>query len=159
MNFELIDIFFAVIVLISALICTAKGFIKEIFGKAAWIIGVLGGLALYPTVSPYLIVYIKNKILSDITAFIILFIVIYLILKLIQALVNAIFSGQVFHGLDRSLGFFLGILEGLFVCFVIILILRIQNFYDASDLLAGSLFYKIYLFILGSNGIRSGVVA
>lgn len=159
MSFTVIDIFFAAIILVCALVGTAKGFISEIFGKAAWIIGVLGGLAFYPRVSPFLTEYLKKKIICDIGGFILVFIVLYLIIKIVQVIVNAVFSGQIFRGLDRSLGFFLGIIEGAFICAVFIMIVNFQNVFDASNLFNGSFFYKIYLAFVGHRPVAIGGAA
>ena len=42
--FNVLDIVFILIILVFSIIATAKGFVKEIFNKASWILGIILGV-------------------------------------------------------------------------------------------------------------------
>ncbi len=46
-------------------------------------------------------------------------------------------------GLDRSLGFFFGLVEGLVVIFVFVLVLTYQPWFDCSKIFEGSFIVKL----------------
>ena len=62
--------------------------------------------------------------------------------NIIKQLVAKIFSGEIMKGLDRTLGFLLGLAEGLIVVAFVMIILIVQPWYDTSGIFADSLFYK-----------------
>ncbi|MCQ2576893.1 MAG: CvpA family protein [Treponema sp.] len=156
---QLVDIFIIVIILVFGLIGTAKGFLKEIFGKASLLFSILGGLAFYPKLNPYLAPYIKNELFCNIVCFLLIFVIIFLVIMIVHAIVDRIFSGQIFKGLDRALGFLLGLVEGAFVCIVLIMLLQLCSFIDTKAIFHDSFFYKLYLSYFGSHPIRFGGIA
>lgn len=145
MTFTLTDIIILLIILIFAIIGAAKGFIKAIFGKLCWILGILGAIFFYRKLSEHMISLVHNQTVSYIICFIIIFVVIFLIVKIIQIIVEKIFGGEIMQGLDRALGFFFGLLEGFVVVFAGLFVLTIQPWFDISGFLNGSLFYTILL--------------
>ena len=52
MNFTLTDIIILLIILIIAIIGGARGFIKAVFGKLCWILGILGARIGFPIADP-----------------------------------------------------------------------------------------------------------
>ena len=45
-------------------------------------------------------------------------------------------------GLDKTLGFLLGVLEGFVVVIFVIAVLKVQQFYDCTELFENSIFFK-----------------
>ncbi len=137
-----IDICFLVIVLVFAVAALIKGFVKELFSK----VSVIGGLAAAIFFAPKLDVYvsqtISNSVLSISLSFFLIFIVVFLTLSIIQHFVSKVFEGEIMKGLDKTLGFLLGIAEGLVVVIFVIAVLKVQQFYDFSDFFKDSIFYK-----------------
>lgn len=137
-----IDICFLIVVLVFAVAALMKGFVKELFSK----ISVIGGLAVAIFFAPKLDVYvgqtITNSALSISLSFFLIFIVVFLALSIIQHFVAKIFEGEIMKGLDKTLGFLLGIAEGLVVVIFVIAVLKVQQFYDFSDIFKDSLFYR-----------------
>lgn len=143
MSISFIDTVFLVIILLLAVICMFKGFIKEVLGKGAVILGIWAAILFYKLLVPYLLKYIHLRFLAIALSFLLVFLVVYLIVMIIRAIVGAAFQGEVLKGLDRTLGFVLGALEGLAVVAVILIVLAGQPWFDVSDLLSHSFFYKI----------------
>lgn len=143
MSIALTDVIFLLIILIFAIVAAAKGFIKAIFGKLCWILGLLGAFLLYKKLMGHMTSLVHNETLSFILCFVLIFVVIFLIVKIIQTIIERIFDGEIMKGLDRSLGFFFGIVEGLVVIFVFVLILTYQPWFDCSKLFEGSWLVKM----------------
>ena len=59
---------------------------------------------------------------------------------MIQVLIKSLFSGEIMGGLDKALGFFWGLAEGLLIVGVFCVILIVQPFFDLSELLSKSFF-------------------
>ncbi|MCF0241909.1 MAG: CvpA family protein [Treponema sp.] len=146
--FNVIDIFFALLILTIGIFAAIKGFIKEIFSKASFVIAILASFVFYNVLGSLLEVTIKNKIASQIIAFFSIFIVVFLVIKLVQYLLEKIFSGEIVSGLDHSLGFFLGLAEGFAVVFLILLLLTKQPWFDVQKLLENSYLYKLFKVLL-----------
>ena len=144
MNFVLvpIDICFIVIILIFALTALAKGLVKELFSKVSLIGGLALAIIFTPTLDKYVLKTITNPAASKAVSFIIIFTAVFLVISIIQQLVAKVFSGEIMKGLDRTLGFLLGIAEGLIVVAFVMIILIVQPWYDTSEIFADSLFYK-----------------
>lgn len=137
-----VDICFLVIVIVFAVAALMKGFVEELFSK----ISVIGGLAVAIFFAPKLDVYvnqtISNSALSISFSFFLIFIVVFLTLSIIRHFVKKVFEGEIMKGLDKTLGFLLGIAEGLVVVIFVIAVLKIQKFYDFSEIFKDSLFYR-----------------
>ena len=143
MFFSLLDVIFLIIILIFAIVAAAKGFIKAIFGKLCWIFGIIGAFAFHRKLLIHMVKLVKNETISLILCFLLIFIIIFLFVKIIQTLIERLFDGEIIKGLDRSLGFFFGILEGFVVIFCIVFLLQNQPWFDCSKLFEGSLIMKM----------------
>lgn len=143
MTFSFIDVIFIIIMLLFGVICAAKGFIKEVFGKGAIVLGIWFAILFYKKLVPYVSKYIDFKFLSIAIAFLLIFLVVYLVMMIIRQLVSSIFENEIFSSLDKVLGFVFGVLEGLAIVAVILIILSGQTWFDVSKLLDSSVIYKL----------------
>lgn len=143
MNIVPIDICFILILVIFIISACVKGFVKELFGK----ISVIASLALGVVFTPKLEVYVNKSIANTAVAkaisFLLIFVVVFLIVRILQHFVEKLFAGDIMKSLDRSLAIVLGLVEGLVVCTAVLFVLLNQNFFDASGLIEGSLFYSL----------------
>lgn len=144
MEFMVIDYIFSAIILIFAVIGLAKGFIDTIFGKLSWILGLLFSFLLYDFVSQKILTGIENVVLSNILGFLIVFVVVFLIVKLIQMIFSQVFEWSPLKSLDRVLGFFFGVIEGLVIVLAIIFVLTVQPFFSVENLLNNSFYYGLF---------------
>lgn len=143
MTFNFLDIVFIVIILFIAIHGAVNGFIRELFGKAALILGILAAVMFYAKLMPYINRHIKSVFVSQILAFLLIFILVYLIIRLIQHFVGAFFSGDILRGLDRALGFFLGAAEGILLVSLVLVLLYAQPWFKVGPLVDKSFFHTV----------------
>ncbi|MDR1747931.1 MAG: CvpA family protein [Spirochaetaceae bacterium] len=144
MSYAVIDIVFALLLLFCIIRVTVKGFISEFFSKAAVILGVLGAVLFFKKLAPYAAKLLGENVFSEIVAFLLIFIGIYIIIKITQTCVGSLFKGESLSALDRALGFFLGLLEGLLVIAVCLIVIRLQPFFDPESLTHSSFFSRLF---------------
>jgi membrane protein required for colicin V production len=144
MSFAFIDVFFGVVIFFFAINAAVKGFVHELFTKAAFFLGIFCALMFRDRLSPYLEPYLKNQLFSQIAAFALIFIVVYLILRLIQHLVSKLFESDIMSGLNKALGFFFGAAEGLIIVSLLLFILHSQPWINVDSLLNDSFFERIF---------------
>lgn len=150
MSFSVLDYILFILILIFAFAALIKGFINEIFGKAAWILGILGGVLFYSQVAIYFKEKIASSALRNILAFVIIFVAVFLVLKIMGAIISKIFEMKILRSLDRALGLFFGLIEGFAIAGFILFLLSIQPFFDAKGLLDSCYLYGIYSKIISS---------
>ena len=150
MSFTVLDYIFFVIILIFALSALIKGFVNEVFGKAAFILGILGAVIFYAEAGKWFIEKIPSETLRNIVGFVLVFVVVFLVLKLVGLLISKLFEVSVLKRLDRILGFFFGVIEGSAIVGFVIFLITIQPFFDPSKLLNDSFVYSIFCKIIAS---------
>lgn len=143
MMFAFIDIVFAIIIIAFAISATVKGFVAELFGKAAFILGLVIAVMFYGELYPFIVKWISVEFFAQAIAFILLFVVTFLLVKIIQHIIASLFQSDIMSGLNRAMGFLLGIVEGMLVVAVILIFLNIQPWFDTTQLLDNSFFAKI----------------
>ncbi len=145
MTLTFIDIVFSIIVLLLAIIAAAHGFIKELFSKLAVILGIVVSVSFFGRLAPYIEQVIHNKAVATFVSFLLLFIATYLLVKIIQQLVGAAFRGEILRGLDRTLGFVFGALEGLIAVSIILILVNAQPWFPklAESVTDGSFYWKV----------------
>jgi membrane protein required for colicin V production len=151
-----IDPFFAIVMLFFAVNAAIKGLIHEVFTKAAFFLGIFGGLLFKNKLAHYFVPYTKNELIAQILSFVLIFIVVYIFLRLIQQIVAKLFENDIMSGLNKALGFFFGIAEGLVIVGFVLFLLHAQPWIDVTDLLNGSFFDSLFSSItVNSGGITS----
>ncbi|MBE6345548.1 MAG: CvpA family protein [Spirochaetaceae bacterium] len=140
MNFTIIDVFFAIIIFALAIMGSIKGFIDELFGKLAFVLGLVVAVLFYGKLYPHVEKWISVVFFAQAISFILLFIATFLLVKIIQHSVGSFFNSEIMNGLNRALGFFLGAFEGLLIVAVILIILNSQPWFDITALLKNSFF-------------------
>lgn len=151
MSFTAIDWVFSVIIVIFAISGVIKGFIDNIFGKLALILGIFFAYLFYKDVANGALKDIKNPVVGNIISFLLIFVIIFLIIKLIQMIISRIFEWSILKSLDRTLGFFFGIVEGGAVVCLIIFLLDSQPFFDITGLFGGSFYYGLVASLFASR--------
>jgi membrane protein required for colicin V production len=145
MSFAGVDIVFAIVIVILAIRAAIRGFVKELMGTAALLLGIAIAVLFSGLVAQLIEQWIGPTIWSQVIAFLALFLVVYLVMKLFEGALNRIIERIHLDQLDHALGLFLGIVEGLLIVFVLLLLIQIQPFFDKETLLAGSIFGRILL--------------
>ncbi len=148
------DIVLLVLIAFMAVRVTIAGFISEFFSKAAVIVGIIAAILLYRKLAEALRPYTGEQTFTGVAAFLLVFLAVYVLFKVIQQIVGSAFEGESLSNLDRALGFFLGIAEGLLLVMGILVILRLQPWFDAGPLLNRSVFARLFDPIL-ANTVRT----
>lgn len=147
----IVDYIFLCIILTIAIIATIKGFLGEVFSKAAFFLGIILALIFYGKLMPFMAKYVSIPFIQAILSFVAIFISVYLIIRLVQLILKKIFlSGSIMKGLDKSLGFFLGIIEGFIVIFFILFIINSIPYDNVRSILNGSIFQRIFVRIISN---------
>ena len=150
MSFEVIDIVFALLVIIAAIRGAFRGFVTEVGSMAALILGFGAAIVFYKPVALLLDRQFRPSMWNQLIAFLILFLLAYLLVKLVQRMLQNIIDRLNLDRLDTALGFFLGIAEGLLVVGVVLFIINWQPFFDPKNLLGSSFFARMLFPVLPS---------
>ncbi len=154
MSVAFIDIFFIIIIVLFSILVAIKGFVAEFFGKAAFGLAIISAVLFFDNLTPFIASLIPVPVIPIIVSFILIFSAVYIVLKFIQVITKKIFfSGPVMGGLDRSLGFILGLVEGVVICAFICVLMTIQPFLDLNSVLADSFFFAILQPLIGLEPI------
>jgi len=148
MSFTVVDWIIGGVIVIFALSGLAKGFVNNVFGKLALILAIVGACFFYDNAAQMIFSGIQNEVLRKVLGFLIVFVVVFLIVKAVQVVISKIFQLHILRSLDKTLGFFFGILEGLIFIGLIIFLLSVQPFFSVEGLFEDSFFYAFINSIL-----------
>jgi membrane protein required for colicin V production len=150
LSFEVIDIVFALLVVIAAIRGAFRGFVTEVGSMAALILGFGAAIVFNKPVALLLDKQFGPSMWNQLIAFLILFLLGYLLVKLVQRMLQNIIERLNLDRLDSALGFFLGVAEGLLVVGVALFIINWQPFFDPKSLLGSSFFARMLFPVLPS---------
>jgi len=146
-NIPVIDLIFAILIVLMAIHGYVKGFIEEIFSWAALVLAIWVAVLFYNAGAAF----IRTKIMQDVRyvpeifAFIAIFLIVMLFLKMLERVLKDLITGAKLGGANKLLGLIFGIVEGLTLTTLIVFILTIQPLFDASKIIADSIFGQILL--------------
>lgn len=150
-NMQIIDYIFLLTLFIIAISAMLKGFIGELFSKAAFFLGIILALIFYKKLMPYMAKWISIPFFQALLSFTAIFVTIYLVIRLIQLILKKIFlSGNIMKGLDKSLGFLLGIIEGFVVIFFVLFIINSIPYENIRSIVNGSIFQDIFMKVMSN---------
>ena len=148
MDLSGLDIVFLIIVVFMALRAGFRGFVREFMSMAAVILGIAIAVLFSGVASVYVQPWIGAGGWSQVVSFLGLFLIVYLLVKIFENALNRIIERINLESLDRALGFFLGIAEGLLVCFILILVMQLQPFFETGVVIADSVLAQFLLPLL-----------
>lgn len=151
MSFVTIDWIFSIIILIFAISGIIKGFIDNVFGKIAFVAGIILAYLFYKDIATSLLKDVKIPFAANVIAFLLIFVVTFLVIKIIQMIVAKVFEWSILKSLDRTLGFVFGIVEGVAVVCLVVFLLSSQPFFNTQPLFEGSFYYNIIQSIFNSD--------
>lgn len=102
----------ALVLLVSALLAFARGFIHEILAIAGWLGAVFASIYGFPYLKPYARQWIPYEMVADIGAGVVIFIVTLVLLSFLTRGVSKRIHASALNALDRSLGFLFGLARG-----------------------------------------------
>ena len=109
------DLIFIVLIILSLIKCTSKGFVLSLLSVSKWLLAYVVTLLLFPKVKPYVEDIIDNEYVLDTVLGISIFVIlIFLILVISKGIGKAItYSG--IGTLDKIFGFFFGFLRAYII--------------------------------------------
>lgn len=117
------DIAVLAIVLLSALLSFARGFVREILSVAAWIGAAFVAIWAFPHAKPVASTFISMDVAASAAAFVIVFFLALILLSLVFSRLSSGVRGSALSAVDRSLGFLFGVLRGaVLVCLAYLLV-------------------------------------
>ena len=119
--FNIVDLIVISFILISCIVASYRGFIKEVFSMICWIAALMTAYYLHEKIKIELQEYISRKILIDIVSFCIPFLIALFISNLISKWLSPKFSLPGLLIFDKVGGFIFGVLRGIF--FIVLLYL------------------------------------
>ena len=118
--FTFLDFIFLVVVVISAVLAYNGGLISESFSIAAWIGTAILTKYLYPFVEPqFASLFGESNVFSSMSAYISIFVVVIMLLSFINKTFTKKLHNTNLGGIDKSLGFFFGLVRGILIMAVI----------------------------------------
>ena len=115
--FTIADLAIVGVLLISAVLAFARGFVHEVLSMTAWLGAALAVVFGLPYARPIAHQFILLPLLADVAAGGVIFIVTLLILSLLTRAVSRQVQDSALNAVDRSLGFLFGLLRGaVLVC-------------------------------------------
>jgi len=133
------DIAVIVVVLVSAFLAYARGFVHEVLSVAGWIGAAFITIYAFPFVQPYARDLIPIDLAADLAAGVVVFIVSLAILSILTRAISKRVQDSTLNALDRSLGFLFGVARGaVLVCLVYIAIEKLMPVPDQPDWLRGA---------------------
>jgi len=139
-NFAVVDIVFASLVLMLIVRCALRGFVEEFLSMAALVAGGLCAFLFFRPGADFVRNTVGLKILPELVAAAGLFLIAFIAVKLVERILSDIVDRINLTGVDRALGGVLGLVEGLLVVSAILFLLSAQPLFDTTELLAGSRF-------------------
>ena len=121
--FNIIDIIVISIILISCVVATFRGFVKETFSIISWLIALIVAFQLYERFKLELVQYISQKVIVDIVAFGFPFLTTLFISNLISSWLSPKFSVPGLLIFDKLFGLMFGVTRG--ILFVLLLYLGV----------------------------------
>lgn len=143
-----VDIVFIVILLFTTIRAGIRGFVRELMSMAAVILGITAAVVFSGIAAASLSRYVESEAWSQVIAFLGLFLVVYVMVKIFETALDRLVDRINLDSLDHALGFFLGLVEGLVVVFVLLLVLQIQPFIAPDRIITESVFAHFLLPLL-----------
>jgi membrane protein required for colicin V production len=143
MEWNSLDIVLGIIVLFMLLRGLIRGALAELFSVGAIVVGIAAAVIFSAQAGVALEQNIGLNGWGRIIAFLGLFLVTYVVMKLLEKVFKGVVASINLQNLDKALGLFLGIIEGIALTTLVIFVLRLQPVFDVEDILSGSLCVRI----------------
>ncbi len=122
-----VDLVVLALMLVSGLLGSARGLVREVLGVAAWVVAtvVASPYGLFPYAAPWVRRQVSDPGIADAVAFGGVFLVALIILWLVARTVSSAVRGSALGGLDRSMGLVFGLGRGAALLVVAYILLGI----------------------------------
>ena len=115
-----LDVVLALLILISTLMATRKGFSREIIGLTAAISALMCGLWFYGPAGAFLMPYVSSPQVAHFAGFFLVFVGVLIVGAIVGAMVSRMLRKVGLSAFDRALGAVFGIIRGVLVSVALI---------------------------------------
>ena len=149
-DIPVIDYVFAALVLLMVIHGYIKGFVEELFSWAAIVLAVWAAVLLNSAGAAFIRErFMQNvRVVPEILSFIAVFLLVIIVVKLLGRVLKDVIAGANLGTLNRILGALFGLIEGFALTLLVIFVLTVQPVFNASGLLAPSIFAQFLLSII-----------
>jgi len=146
-DLPVIDLLFAVLIVLMVIHGYVKGLVEEIFSWATIVMAIWLAIFFYPAGGAFIRTKTMEnvRVVPEVLAFVGIFIIVTFILKMLERVLKDVIQGAKLGNLNKVLGAVFGVIEGLAITTLIIFVLRVQPLFDASSLIGESIFAEILL--------------
>lgn len=138
-----LDWLIAGILLLSALLAAAEGFVMELFSLAGTVLGYLLAAWEYQALGKHLEPYVKNEVIAGGAAFLLIFLATLVLAGIAGRIARWATRTVGLRWFDRLLGVAFGLVRGALI--VMVLVMAMASFLPSSETLAHSGFAKYFL--------------
>ncbi len=138
MEWNTLDVVLGILLLFFSLRGVLRGFVSEVFSVGSVLLGLGAGYFFGPHFAQVAEQTLRLPGWGNIVAFLGVFLVVYVLLKVIEKLFRGFIETLHLQNLDKALGLFLGIAEGLILILLLLWGLRVQPIFDTKALLEKS---------------------
>ncbi len=118
MVFNWLDILLVVIIAVTIIIGAIRGFLRQIIGILAVVIGLILAVKYY-RIGSEVFAFVRNEVLAQLLSFFLIFIVVLCVGWLINILLAKAVRGPL-KSLNHFLGAILGLIKGILICSVVV---------------------------------------
>lgn len=120
------DIIVIVVLLLSAAIAFARGFVREVLSIGAWVGAAIATIYGFPYAQPIARSYIESTLIADIVTGVAIFVVVLILLTLLSHMLAKTVRVTGLGAIDRSLGLVFGLVRGaVLVCLAYLVVIWI----------------------------------
>lgn len=120
---NLADIIVFVILILSAAIAFARGFVREVLSIGAWVGAAVATIYGFPFAQPVARRYIEMTLIADVVAGVVIFVVVLILLTVVSHMLAKLVRGSGLGAVDRSLGLLFGLARGAVLICIAYLVL------------------------------------
>jgi membrane protein required for colicin V production len=110
-----VDTMALLVVVLSAIIAFARGFVSEVLGIGAWIGAFFISSAFAPYIRPTMRMWLGNPDIADPAAYAAVFLVALIVLSILTGMAGGVVRASLLGGIDRTLGVVFGMLRGVLI--------------------------------------------
>jgi membrane protein required for colicin V production len=123
---NLADIIVFVILILSAAIAFARGFVREVLSIGAWVGAAVATIYGFSYAQPIARRYIEMTLIADIVAGVVIFVVVLTLLTVLSHMLAKTVRGSALGAVDRSLGLLFGLARGaVLICIGYMVLVRL----------------------------------
>lgn len=145
-----VDVGVILLIIIFALRCAFRGFVREIMVVAGLLVGVLAGFLFSGLLAPVFQQWIGPSPWNTILAFGVIFLVASLLMLFVRNALESVVENLQLENMDHFFGFLLGIVEGVLVVFLLLFLLSLQQVIPLDKELRSSIAFNLMSPLFGA---------